>query len=146
MPDPVLNIENFRKLRERIAAEPDSAFYMPAFITSREGCGTAACMAGFCGMMVFDQKFSDPYPVVADLISERTGHPEGVHRLPDIARDFLGLTRRQADELFYYQSWENAADQGASLYPEKSDALRLLSKIIATGQFHDWYSCWDGRR
>ena len=141
MPD--LNIENFVKLRARIAAEPDSAFYMPAFIAADEkGCGTAACIAGFCGMIIFDQKFSTPHTVVADNISDRVGDnaADGIYHLPDRAQEFLGLTKSQADELFYYHSWDILLDRDDWSAPEKKDALNLLDKIIETGEFHAWES------
>lgn len=75
------------KVRDKILEEPH-LFYMPSW-TNRLGCGTASCIAGWAARLTGEDPGS--WHVAED------GYREGAR--------ILGITRGQANDLFYRGNW-----------------------------------------
>lgn len=85
---------------------------------SGHGCGTVACVAGWCVAMEHGLK---EFNTSTDK-----------HMADDKARDMLGLTDTQADDLFY------ELDQGKT----DKDAAKVLRHLAETGKV-DWSITYD---
>lgn len=94
-----LNIELFKKIREKIATTPD-AYDQETYGRRNDyaPCGTAACIAGWACVL----GEAEPLETVRSL-HERyvSGDKEIVKRIPSTAKRLLGLTQEEADVLFY---------------------------------------------
>lgn len=82
-----MNAPHLRQLADYIERQPPENFYQRLWF-----CGTAACVAGHCALMLGYVRSQD-----ARVVS-----PSGESRdVRDVSQEFLGLSDREANGLFF---------------------------------------------
>ncbi len=93
---PTINVPLLRKVLEHITAHPEE--HNQAVWGVRTQCSTAYCLAGHALVMSgVDLRWSEPAVEGGYATTDYTVRGEEIY---DAAADLLGLTRRQADDLF----------------------------------------------
>jgi|SRR6185503_17664585 len=117
-----LNIELFKKIREKIAATPE-AYDQETYGRREEEapCGTAACIAGWACVL------SDRVPL---LTLQRQRYISNLD-IPFLAAEALNLTVDEADILFSGNpDWDDGAETDVRAWPEPYASDWSASKTL----------------
>lgn len=140
--DPTVNVLNFQWLRDALIAEQvlkdkirigfNMANLLGGWKDKMEesvGCGTTACLAGWCYIL--------QHPAILDdkenQVSVRHLRVDGQQRLVDEARKWLGITAQQAMELFGLRTPTPVLHRITF-----DQTIAHLDEIIAAGRYLRW--------
>ena len=118
-----MNIENFKLVRDRIAAEPPEAFDMNNFI-----CGTSMCIAGHTVLAMggsfthISSEWGDRY-----VCADRDGFEVDVEKF---AAKALGLKKHEGYNLFYAEVLPN------NYLTTRDEAVAALDAMIEAGSIY----------
>lgn len=126
---PKMNVEMLRRIRDWIASGEErhgaARFAMDNFFKENSECGTAFCIAG--AAIQFDHFDKSGQTCLSPVFVEDTIEPleESVE---EIAGKILGLSPRQAKELFFAYSFP-----GSYYAITSAQAIKMLDSLIANG-------------
>lgn len=104
---PEINQDLFGRIDKIIQSEPESfemgCWERPSIqFVSLDGetvaCGTTRCVAGWAIHLTHEDKFGATGKPLSKMTNDLGGHPEAYAR---VGAEVLGLTKMEADELFY---------------------------------------------
>lgn len=132
----MLNIERIDALIDHLRRIPAKKFYMGDWLDKQNECGTVGCIAGWASYL-FEPEKSKRWLEIDQSVSawdlyrnpklnreyERL-HPE------EVGRKTLGLTRKQAEDLFFMGGplWDKIQDKHPD-WSEKCQAIWVLTQL-----------------
>ena len=100
-------------------------------------CGTAACIGGFCDMVMRQKELTNPslkelldtFPI--KVRSHQESYQDRLTKFEDQDRTvFLGITRDQGQQLFFPERWGWTDDRKIT----KDEAIQVLVNLRDTGE------------